>query len=707
MGRTLIGLRVFQRFAEWIKLMRTCSALAIGILSALVIPISLNLGATTANFQIPISTRQGFTAVATLGLEEHLGEVTVQQSGSTTTYSDGNYEIQITETAAKARSIIRIQARKASGEAFPIDSFSIAIRVPGNKIQGIWYPGANASSTNVMVADATQAINDVSDANFGIPYIAAAASNSKNVFALGLGRQDLAVSISGQPSDGGLYEFQLKGLRRQSTTAFDERFYVSADASMSWFDTAANYSDWVDALDNYHPFPIGARAYEPLYDAWYWAQDRVNDQVYQETAKLASDLGIGLYLADSGWDTEAGEYQKWLGGKTGDYNPPPDKFTNLEQTFNEMRTKDGVGIDLWMQPFAVGRESVRYAETQAMHIQLPTQVSPSMGWPGQSYMPFALPLGSNLEDVNLCPRMASTATYLKNLFSDVAAKYHPDGYWLDFIDGMPSFCVAPHRHTESRFGTGFNNALEAIKSTILSFNPNAIVHFRERYANLNTKSYASVWQSGDAPGDFDQMRLNSIRLHPFSKGVVFASDQMFWPDGISEPQVSKFIMTSVMVGVPAFGATLVYSPPSTLAMIKAWVRFYRAHKMDIATGKFSPFGELNMPNHKIEGQGRTYAYIRNLNFSQLAAGGKTVFLMNATDGDRLTATVRVPAGATQYSVTILNRFLEPEPGQITVYVNQDNVAVIDLAVEQGGMAVLTPMAPAMAPALDKGSTLPS
>lgn len=682
--------------------MRTCYLFAIAVLLAL-LPIGLHLAETTNDFEIPISTHQGVSAIITLGLEERLGQVAVEQSGATTTYSDGNYNVQVTETTAKLHSIIRVQVKKASGEAFPVDNFSIAFRVPSKSIQGIWYPGANASSTNVMVADATQAVSDVSDANFGIPYLAAAAANSKNVFAMGLGRQNLGVGISGQPIEEGFYEFRLKGLRRQTTAAFDERFYVSANPSMTWFDTASNYADWVDALNNYSPFPISDRAYEPLYDAWYWSGDHVNDEVYRNTAKLASQLGIGLYLADSGWDTDAGEYQKWLGGKTGDYNPPADKFANLEQTFNAMRSEDGVGIDLWLQPFAVGRQSVRYDATRAMHIQLPPQVSPGRGWPGQSYTPFALPLGNNLEDVNLCPRMASTVTYLQNLFTDVATKYHPDGYWLDFIDGMPSFCVAPHRHSEAVFGNGFNRSLQAVKETILSFNPKAIVHFRERYANLNTKPYASVWQSGDAPGDFDQMRLNSVRMHPFSKGVVFAADQTYWPDGTSEPQVAKFIMTSVMVGVPAFGATLVYSPPSTLAMIKAWIQFYRNHKSDIATGRFSPFGALKMPNHKIEGQDRTYAYLRNLNFSELTAEGRQLFLMNATDGNRLRATVRVPAGSAAYSVTVLNRFLDPEPGPIKVPVNLSNTLAINLAVEQGGMAVLTPLPATNA---NTGSTLP-
>jgi hypothetical protein len=166
---------------------------------------------------------------------------------------------------------------------------------------------------------------------------------------------------------------------------------------------------------------------------------------------------------------------------------------------------------------------------------------------------------------------------------------------------------------------------------------------------------------------------------------------MYWPDDTSEPQVAKFIMTSVMVGVPAFGPSLIYSPQSTLDMMKAWLGFYRANKIDIATGRFSPFGQLQMPNHKIEGQGATYAYFRNLDFSEFVANNPMVYLLNATDADTIRARVRVPAGSSSYRLTVLNRFLVPEPGPMTL-ISTDNVVSVDVNVEQGGMAILAPRA---------------
>jgi hypothetical protein len=669
--------------------MRIRFALSIAIFAALVL-CGWQFGATEPAIILPLNNPVGVPATIGLGVEDPIGLLTAQQSGNVTTYSDGNFQIQLTETSFAMRNIIRVVVQKASGEAFRLTSFSITARAPRNAIQGIWYPGADSSSTSVMVTDANYPIDDIADANYGIPYLAAASQSSRNVLAIGLGRQDLAVSIGGEPA-GSWYEFRLKALTPRTATKFDESFYISADLSQTWTDVAKDYADWVDGITNYQPFPISARAYEPLYDTWYWSGDRVDERLYLDTAKLATELGIGLYLADSGWDTEEGEYGKWLAGKTGDYTPPPGKFTDLSQTFSEMRSAGSIGIDLWLQPFAVGRQSFRYASTQDIHIQLPVRRYASMGWGGLAYEPFALPLGNNLESVNLCPRMASTQAYLRKLFTEVATTYKPEGYWLDFIDGMSSYCIAPHTHTYALFGDGLRRSLQTIKDTILSNDPDAIVHFRARYANLNTKPFANIWQSGDSPGNFDQMRLNSIRLRPFSKGVVFAADQMYWDEGTPEAEVSKFIMTSVMIGVPAFGPTLLYSPPETLAMLKAWLSFYRENQRELATGKFSTFGQLAMPNHMIESETHTFAYIRNLGFPVMPAHGRTILLMNATNFDRLRGRIQPVEGVDEYSVQIYDRYLVAEPQEMRLHVDPRGLLNFNVAVQQGGMAVLTPV----------------
>jgi hypothetical protein len=666
--------------------MRFCLAVTIAALLALAYA-ALQVGASEPGLNLSIPTHAGLTANLVLGLDD----------------APNLYRAEVSESSSPSHSIIHVRVERLSGEPFRVGNFSITVRVPRGSIQGIWYPSANPVSNNVMTTDANHSIDDIADANYGIPYIGAASYNMSNAFAMGLGRQDLAVSIGGKAVDRNSYEFRLKALTETTAKVFDEEFYVSADSSMNWFETAQNYADWVDKQKKYEPFPISSRAYEPLYDTWYWSGDRVDDRTYAETAELASQAGFGTFLADAGWDTPAGEYEKWLNGKTGDYRPPPDKFGNLPETFDQIRSEHGLGVNLWLQPFAVGRASTRYRVTRNTHIQIPSADNVRLGWMGLSYAPFALPLGQNLETVNLCPRVRSTQTYLKNLFVEMEGKYKPQGYWLDFIDGLATYCVAPHQHSDAQFGDGFRKTLDIIKTTILSTNPDAVVQFRARYANLNTKSFANVWQTGDSPGDFDGMRLNSMHLRPFSKGVVFAADQMYWPDSTDEVSVSRFIITSVMVGVPAFGPTLIYSPHSTLAMLKSWLGFYKAHQMDLATGRFSLFGQLKVPNHKIEAQDRTFVYVRNLDFSELPADGRTIFIMNATDADFFSGKIRGALGVTAYTLKVLNRYLETEPNEIAVTTDRRALLNLNVGVERGGMIVLTAIDDAEPAAVDPGN----
>jgi hypothetical protein len=637
---------------------------------------------------IPVYTRTGLTLSFDLDVLGYPGALfPAAQTDTTKTYTNGVYRVQVIETDRTGGTVIRVVVTTISDEPFWVTSFAVTGRVPRGSIQGVWYPSTSPTATNVMTADASRSVSGVADANYGIPYVAAAAANLGSAFGIGLGRQDLPVSITGRPA-GGEYEFRLKATTARTFKLFDESFYVSRNPSSTWFDSAADYASWVDALNNYQPFPVTSTAYEPVYDTWYWSADHVDDRVYMETANLASEAGFGLFLADSGWDTADGEYDKWLNGRTGDYSPPADKFADLPGTFSTIRSEEKLGIELWLQPFAVGRESSRYARTRAQHIQLPIQQNPLFGWPGLTGSPFALPLGENLESVNLCPRLASTQTYLRNLFLEMNARYHPDAYWIDFVDGLTSYCIAPHAHTNDAFGQGLNRSLDAMKRAMRFNNPNVAVHFRAPYANLNTKSYANIWQSEDSPGDFDRMRLNSLRMRPFSKGVVVASDQMYWPSATDEATVSRFIATSVMTGVPAMGPNLAEAPASTLQMIKAWLAFYRRYKSDLVNGTFSIFGQLKIPNHKIEAPNRTFAYIRNLDFQELPANAKTIVLVNATDGPNIAGRIHGPATVRSYLVTVFNRFLEAEPNRMRLRPDINGVLDLNIAVQQGGLVVL-------------------
>jgi hypothetical protein len=644
--------------------------------------------ATEDSLQLAIRLHTGLTATVSFDVISDGSTIQQTQEGDASIFSNSTYRIALSESTAGARSILRLRIARQDGESFNLRGFAFRVRIPSQELKGVWYPSASSSSKDVMAGDGFTSLRGIADANQGVPYIAASSIDGQNIFAMGLANQGLAVEIEADPLDAARIQLGLYCRTRRTAQVFEESFYISNDASVNWFDTAAEYAAWADGMNGYRPMPISARAYEPLYDVWYYTSDNVDEATYLSAARLAKEMGLGSFLADSGWDAPAGEYGRWLHGKTGDYDPPLDRFRNLKETFDQIRSVHRLNVQLWLQPFAVGRESRRYAPTRDLHIHVPSNaVIP--GWPGFSGAPFFLPVTDDtLENVNLCPRLTATQTYLQQLIREVSNKYKPDGYWLDFIDGMPSFCVAPHKHDVESFGEGLRLSLEAVRNAIQSTTPGAVVQYRANYANLHNKAFANVWQPEDSPGDFDRMRLKALRMRPFSRGVVFASDQLYWRPDLDDIEASQFVMTAIMIGVPAFGPDLTQMRESQREIIRSWMRFYRWFYVDLNQGRFQPFGRLPMPNHKIESSYRTFVYLRNLDFPIVEAEAGIIYLLNATDSDSISTRVRVTGSNLEYSLMTTNRFLQVDSVPTQVTSTKEGILDIEAVVERGGMAIL-------------------
>jgi alpha-galactosidase len=637
-----------------------------------------------ATVEIPFVLANGLTARLDVSSPVPFGRFRQENGGGTLVWSTTAYEIKVTQEFRNGISFVRARVESTSQKPASVQRISLRVDSPGGLVDGVWTPSGRLSTNTLTSAPAGKEFAVHSAANFGIPYIAAATATGRNVLAVGLLQQDRLVEMHAVPLRNGSYQFRLTVELARNRTSEDYQFFVLRDGSGSWFETAEKYAEWVDQQTRYSAFPISDTAYDPVYDTWYWSQDEVDERLYLETGRLAADAGLGVFLADSGWDAPAGEYNRWLMGRTGDYRPPPEKFTNLIETFDLMRSDMGLRIQLWLQPFAVGRSSLRYKDTAALHIQIPIVANSG------ELAPIALPLTKdNLEEVNLCPRSSSTHRYLRDLFTEMSTTYHPDAYWLDFIDGMSIYCFAPHRHDSDSFESGFREALNTIRTTLLRLEKNPVVQFRAQYANLNTKPFANVWQPFDSPNDFDRMRLDTLRLRPFSKGVVMASDQLYWPSHADDATVAVFSMTSVMSGVPSIGANLAESRASSRTIVRNWMDFYRRYKEDLTTGTFRPFGSFRTPNHKIESGGRVFAYIRSDGPAIFSAGRrKQIFLLNASDNPDLRALVGVPFGGT-YDAQVFDRYMQPDGG-VMVWTTSRNVLDVNAVVERGGSIVLTP-----------------
>jgi hypothetical protein len=424
---------------------------------AAVVLVFSSIGSSSGILDFTIGFQDGSTVRLGINIAVPGGAFRQEKQGGNLVWVNNLYEVRLTPRFQKGIHYVHLHMESLTRASLVVSGLSWQAWVPSAAIAGVWTPSGELDNDTLISTDGATPFVTYSAANYGIPYIAAANASGDNSLAIGLLRQDLPVEIRAIPVTGGFTELTLNAALSVNAHSLDHDFFVSSDKSYTWYSVAETYAEWVDTETKYSPFPISSRAYEPVYDTWYWSRDHVDHRLYMRTAEAASAAGLRTFLADSGWDAPAGEYDKWLLGRTGDYTPPPEKFRDLSHTLNVLRSKFHLQVQLWLQPFAVGRASIRYAQTRGMHIQL---VKTAESW---KLSPFSLPAkdSNNLEDVNLCPRVSATHQYLKALFTEVSRAYRPEAYWLDFIDGMPAYCVAPHQHSFTSFGEGLRQALDS------------------------------------------------------------------------------------------------------------------------------------------------------------------------------------------------------------------------------------------------------
>jgi hypothetical protein len=655
------------------------------LLSLLVLP---GLAALTLSSQNPAVLRRHLENFLDLNVTVTLTPPAGawEQTGSDTYFANG-YELSFEETSVGGRSAVKVSVSRNDGSKFTLEDFQVSCSLSRPDLFAIWtYNHVPAQHRNYRVL-ATESFWDLAAPNSGIPYALVATRDGTNVLAMGLLSQNRIVNMQGQPLAEGGYQISLDTRLPERTDRFEETVYADT-TSTDWYETTRQYSGWVDVQRDYQPFPISPACFYPLYDTWYWAYDDTNMGLYWTTINQARQLGFRSYLFDAGWESEQGELFKWLQGSTGNYSAPEDKLMSFAGFLGYVRDRLRMNVILWMAPYAQGRESLYYRNLRSSHVLLRRDNSEFNG--GIEGVPMTLPLGSRWEEnVNLCPRHPKTHSHLKALFERVSGEYAPNGYWLDFQDTIPFLCESFHQHPVG-FGEGFKISQDVIKQSVLERISRPTVELRFPVANLNTKPHANLWQSIDSPGDYDMMRLCSLMMRPFSRGIVMGTDEMYWPADADEKTVGKFVATTVLSGVPAIGADFQKAPRFHSDIVRAWLRFYKEHQDELTAGEFQPFGDFTFPNHKIESARTAFVYLRSLEPGseiRLAQSPETVFLVNCTDNDHVSATIH---GLTEgeYLLEVSGASLKPfNYGSFGL----EGVCEISQEVPQGGMLKLSQM----------------
>jgi hypothetical protein len=168
-----------------------------------------------------------------------------------------------------------------------------------------------------------------------------------------------------------------------------------------------------------------------------------------------------------------------------------------------------------------------------------------------------------------------------------------------------------------------------------------------------------------------------------------ASDQLYWPSGADDETISRFVMASVMSGVPSVGANILELQPSALEIVRNWMGFYRTFKKELTSGRVRPFGRFQKPNHLVESGERIIAYVVSNTPIVVPSRLKgQLLLLNASDRTRMRAAVLASPQAT-YELQVFNRYVHPEGAPTYVVANRGGFLDLDAVVERGGFLTLT------------------
>ena len=599
-------------------------------------------------------------------------------------YFGGGYHLIFEEQNEGSGSRLKVALVRDDQEKFTVQDFHTSWELVDPDLYAIWTYNHVPNQRLNYRALAGESFVDLTTPNSGIPYALAANREGKNLLAVGVRGQNRVINLQGNPLEGG-YQFALDTRLAFETDRFEEVVYTDTTPE-DWFSATRNYADWVDRELAYEPFPVVPACYYPMYDLWYWAFDNTNPGLYWTTLTRAKQLGFQSYLFDAGWESRPGELSKWLEGSVGDYAHPEDKLPGFPGFLQYVKDRLRMNVVLWMSPYAIGRDSVYYRKTSRSHVLFDRANTEYKG--GLEVAPMTLRLGRRFnENVNLCPRDLGTREHLKSLFERVSVDYRPNGYWLDFQETIPFLCESFHSH-RSDFGDSYNLSQDTIKQTVLSAVDKPTIELRFPVANLNNKPYANIWQSIDSPGDFDTMRLCSMMMRPFSRGVVMGTDEMYWPPDADPATVSKFIATTVLSGVPAIGANFEVAPRSHSNIVRAWLQFYKGYQTELTEGDFLPFGDFAFPNHRIESPQTAFVYLRKIEpLAEIPLTGQpgTIYLVNCTNGEEILASFP-KLDASEYQLLILDEFLRPTSEQT---IRLDGFTALNTTVPQGHTIKLT------------------
>ncbi|MHB0856236.1 MAG: alpha-galactosidase [Anaerolineae bacterium] len=578
--------------------------------------------------------------------------------GEQARYRAGSYALTVRRAMSGPRSVIDFDLAREDGQTFVVQSYTLRCLAPVLDTYNV--SPRFMGYAHVHHLNAPTFVSSCTSKDF--PYVLYGSRNGENRFAIGLENQIIETEVTRHGRGGYMYydtnliQFvrPAKGasLRRRS---LHDAVYLST-ARVSWFHVTRDYWDWIDERRGYQPNPTPASAYGPVWCSWLYLTD-IDERTIWENAVAARDLGIKTLIIDAGWfcsDTDIPFPDSPLTCDTlgfGRIDADKTKFPDMPGLVERIHRELGLYVWAWATPrwvFRAIEEGPGSVDRELLDCRIVT------------------PQGETLPI--LCTRNPKAREHAARFTRYLLEHYGFDGLKFDCWEygGERDLCVADHAHDYDTMGEGTLAWAQGIHDAMVAARPDAVVWLN----NTTTKPYGNYSVS---PNEIychpDENWRMSVVLKTYTRGIVSQLCEGSWHPDEANAQVARHMAILMMGHTPELQVDLTRLLADHQRIVRAWLDFYEAHKLELHWGDYEPFGFENMlggpmsttpPNVRITAEDEGFMWLGPMNTSCAAFDRPVdnVYLFNQRNDDALEIDLDgLPEGT--WIATVHDVFLAP------------------------------------------------
>ncbi len=575
------------------------------------------------------------------------------------------------EGLSDGESVLRIGMASETGSDFALRNLTVVAHAPSARVHR-HYAATSPERNRVAYASYIWHLEDAALSCNSSPFVQGYDRYGVNAFLMGFADQvrDSRISHESTHTKGqwGLKhtEFSLSKPARWGTIRakrHEEAVYFSR-ARVHQMKAISMYRDFVDKESGFVPCHVPDKALEPVWCTFYaFMGGRLNLDRTMRNAEIARGLGIKTILIDAGWFDPTDVDRKRF--PLGVMRARGERFPDLRATIEQLK-EIGLNTVLWTAPL-FWRSFPGNDLADRLRVRTPNGKV-------QRY---------------LCPQVKEVTEITGDLVADAMKEYRPAGLKIDFIDIGPAECAADHKHNYDTVGEGMDRVLSNIHSKITAADAEALIEFRENYANIRNRRYANCYRANDAPFDADQIRRAMAMMKPYAPPIPIHADYIYWPPD-EELHTKAVAMAGIVFGmVPTVSIDFIEATQDELRLIEAWLHFYHGHKKSLALGEYEAlaFDPHYSAGRIGDGEKNFFGLFSVVQPGVLPLSGrgvKSIFVINGTSREKLLTTLEGAEG--KYRLVRFNRFLEPA-GETEVEAGSGRLR-LECDVEIGGLVSL-------------------